>query len=557
MRSLRLNTLALLLALGTAAGCARCGGAPKAVTPTERFIAPNSAVVLLVPSLATFAQQSADVLATAGTFPGGKDLLDARAVIGARLTFDPFDATSIGGTGLDPARGLALSAVVGARGENNPDVVVTLPIADPVKFEASVTKIAKERLEANERTAEAGAPEVITWRAAAGGPVLFAYAVAERTAIVSFGPAAVETVRAAAAIPATGSIGSNPAWQKTSKALGDGLAFQIYVPAGSPALKELPQLKDGFAAGLRGGRDRIGVAVAMLLGDREAGLRAAVAKGESNALLAKLDPGAAWVVRGDSDPGQRTDLQAVVDALTKQGMPPPVIDLVKDFVSSLGGGSAMGIGLLPPVLGSKAKLAEAPLAAVRAEVLVSVKDPEKMTATIQKAIDMVTEQSAPPAGKKAKGAKRAAPPKPDFGKNPWRLPLPGGEVAAAVADGKLALVAGPAGALEALMARSGTVFKGPTPAADKALKGASGGMYVDVPRLAAAVRSYPESAFGDGDQGAMIKSMVDQYSSAAARIVAVSVAGELVEGAARGELLFEVMPVAPPAPPVPAAPAAK
>jgi len=242
-------------------------------------------------------------------------------------------------------------------------------------------------------------------------------------------------------------------------------------------------------------------------------------------------------------------MQPYLEAWAKTGIPEPAIALMKDLISSLGTGSAMGIGVIPPAADSTAKLMEAPLAAIRAEVLTTLKDPEKMTATIQAAIDMASEGMAPPPppakGKRAK--KVAAPAKPDFGKNPWRFPLPGGEIAAAVADGKFALTVGPAGALEALLARTGTAFKGPTPAADKALRTGSGGMYIDVPRLAAAAKAFPEAAFGEGSEGAMAKSMIDQWSTSAARVLAISVGTELADGAARGELLVEVTPTAAPA----------
>jgi hypothetical protein len=284
----------------------------------------------------------------------------------------------------------------------------------------------------------------------------------------------------------------------------------------------------------------------MLLGSREAAMRAAVAKGESAALLAKLEPGAFWVARGDGDPGQSTDVQTVVDALTKQGSSEPAIALIKDVLASLGTGSALGVGVIPPAAGSKVKLAAAPASAVRAEILLSLKDSEKMTSAVQRAIDMVTAMAAPPPQAFAKGrkAKAGSPAKPSFGKNPWRFPLPGGEVAAAVADGRFALVVGPPGSLEALLARTGTAFKGPTPASEKALRTGSGGMYIDVPKLAKAVQSVPESAFGEGGEGAMVKSMVDQWSASAARIIAISVGSDLVDGAARGELLIEVTPTA-------------
>ncbi|MGB8931520.1 MAG: hypothetical protein WCC48_09775 [Anaeromyxobacteraceae bacterium] len=540
MRTLRLPSLAVAIAF--TAGCSQCGSRPP--PPTERFVAADAAAVFIVPSLAALAQQSSDVLATAVTFQGGKELLDARAVIAGRLTFDPFDAASIASSGLDPARGLALSGVIGKGGESSPDLVLSLPIADAKKFEAAVTRLAQERLSATARDAE-GAPQVVVWREAAGGEPLFAYALVERTAIVSFGQSAMDAVRTALAIPAAATIASRPEYQRTMKALGDGLGFEFYVPAGSPALKEVPQLKDGFAAGVRGGRDRIGVAAAMLLGPREAAYRDAVAKGESAALLSKLDPGAACVARGDGNPSLTTDLQGVADAMTKQGIPAPAIAILKDFVGALGSGSALGIGLLPPDPKAKGRLAEAPLAALRAEVLASLSDPDRMTAAIQRAVDLVTEQATASRGA---GAKAKAAPRPSFGKNPWRLPLAGGEIAAAVADGKLAIALGPTGSLEALLARSGTTFKAPTPAAEKALHGGTGGMFLDVPKLAAAARSYPEAAFGAGQQGVMLKSMVDQWSNTAARVTAVSLSSALVEGAVRSELLVEVAPAPSPAP---------
>jgi hypothetical protein len=206
------------------------------------------------------------------------------------------------------------------------------------------------------------------------------------------------------------------------------------------------------------------------------------------------------------------------------------------------------MGILPPPAKPGVMFQAAPLAFVRVELLASLKDPARMTAAIQSAFDMVIAKAeqAPPKGKLAKKGKKA---KLDFGRNPWRLPLPGGEIALAVADGKLALVAGPPKALEALLARSGTIFKAPTPTAEKAMQGATGGMFIDVPKLAAAAKAFPESTYGGGSEGAMVKSMVDQWATTAARITAVSVTADLVEGNARGELLFEVTPTAPaPAP---------
>src|SRR5574341_135507 len=121
---LRLPLLALTLVI--AAGCARCGSRPQ--PPVERFVAADTAAILLIPSLEGFARQSSEILGTAGGLPFGTALLDARSVLSGRLSFDPFDAAAIAAAGLDPKRGAAIFGRVGDRGPDAPDVVLSLPV---------------------------------------------------------------------------------------------------------------------------------------------------------------------------------------------------------------------------------------------------------------------------------------------------------------------------------------------------------------------------------------------------------------------------------------------
>jgi hypothetical protein len=448
-------------------------------------------------------------------------------VITGRLGFDPFDAAAVAAAGLDPKRGLALSGRSGPRGPSAPDVVLSLPVGDAGKLETTLSSLAKERMGATERTVDAGAPEVIVWRTSTGGPIVLAWAIVERTALLSAGEAAVAAVRAAAAVPANATLAEVPAYQRATKALPDGLAAKVFVPAGSPALQELAQFKDGLAVGLRAAPDRLGISAAVPLGAREPAFKAAVAGGRSLALLGQLDPAAVLVVRGEGTAGSAADPAELSAALALQKIPGAAGALVSDFVGSLAGSSALAFSVLPQK-GKPAQLQAEPLRLFTAEILLSLSDPARMTAAIQRAVDELG--GAGPRGK----AKLAV------GTNPWRFPFAGGEVAASVADGKLALAIGPAKTLEALLARSGSAFKGPTAAADEALKSQTGGMFLDVPRLAAAVKALPEEAFGPGQQGVMLKSMTDQWATSAERITAVSLASSLVEGFARGELLIEV-----------------
>lgn len=521
------HRLALLLALAVA-GCSRCGTS-RPPPPAERYVAPDAAVAMVVPTLELFARQSSDVLSAAATFPFGTTVTDTRSVIRGRLGFDPFDAASMAEAGLDPKRGLALWGRAGPRGANSPDVVFNLPVGQREKLEATLAAIAKERLGATDRTVDAGPPEVIVWRTATGGPIVLAWSVVDGTVLLSAGEAAVAAVRAAAAVPETATLAQLPAYQAATKALGDGLAARVFVPAGSPALQELTQFKDGLALGLRGAPDRLGVAVAVPLGAREATVKAAVAGGSSSALLAQLNPGALLVVRGEGTSGTATDPAELSAALAQQGISGAAGTLVTDFVAALGGSSAMAVTVLPQ-RGKPAALQAEPLRLFSAEIVLALKDADRMTSAIQRAVDEL--------GGAAAGGKG----KLKVGRNPWRFPIAGGEVAAAVKDGKLALAVGPAKTLEALLARTGSTFKGPTAASDQALKGNTGGMFLDVPRLAAAVKALPEESFGPGQQGVMLKSVADQWATSAERIAAVSLASALVEGFARGELLIEVKP---------------
>src|SRR5512140_851351 len=128
--------LAVALAvLALSAGCSRSSSKP-APAP-ERFVGADAAAVVVVPSLEALSQQGSEVLASAATFPGGQALQDGRAVLQARLGFDPFDPASLSGAGLDPKRGAAVGLrTSGAGAEAPPEVTVSLPVADAAKLDA-------------------------------------------------------------------------------------------------------------------------------------------------------------------------------------------------------------------------------------------------------------------------------------------------------------------------------------------------------------------------------------------------------------------------------------
>lgn len=524
---------ALLLSL-LASGCARCG-APKAGPPPERYLAPDAAVAVVIPSLERLSTQAADLLAAAATFPGGARLLDGRALAGVRLGFDPFDPASVRATGVDVRRGAGFSSTAPPADEP-PDVLAALPLADASAFEAFVERLARDRAGATVKATSPGPAPIVTWRAVEGGPVLVAYAIARgegETALLSVGPAAPARVQAALAVPADGHLGTTAAYRTATAALGSGDGLQLFVRPGTPGLAAAPRLAGGFAVGVRGGRDRLQVTGALLLGAREPAARAALAaaRGRSAALLAKLDPAALLVTRGDGDLASAAWRDELEQVLAGERLSPSARELIRDGVASLGAGSAFGFGLVArgPRAGEGAPgLRDAPLAWLRAELLLSLQDPARARDVLGRAAASV------PAGQPV-----------ERGEGRLALPLAGGELAVAVDGDRLAVVAGPRGALAALLARSGSAFPGPTPASGRALAGETGGLLLDGGRTAAALRAVPPVAWGDDLVGSAWRANAERVAAFAERIAAVTASGALAPGAEVVELSVELKPAAP------------
>src|SRR6266568_630738 len=155
-RALRATLLAALALLG----CARCGPPPS---PPERFLAGSTALAVIVPRLGAAQEQAAALLATAGTFPAAADLAEALPALRAQLGFDPLQPPGAAEAGLDPEGGLAIALAPG-----QPPLLV-LPARDAGRLEATVARLAADRLGARRReVVRAGGREVITFHAAGG-----------------------------------------------------------------------------------------------------------------------------------------------------------------------------------------------------------------------------------------------------------------------------------------------------------------------------------------------------------------------------------------------------
>ncbi|HYD42663.1 MAG TPA: hypothetical protein VEB43_17675 [Anaeromyxobacter sp.] len=510
----------LLLAL------AACKKAP----PPERFIAGDTAMAVVVPSLASFAMQGTDVLDTAATFPGGQNVNDLRAVAESRLGFDLFDAASLAKAGFDPKRGAAVGFRMDEGGP--PEMIAALPAGDEKKLAETLDVLAKERMQLETRSTEG---DVVKW-GPEGGPAMLAYAFTEKTVVVGAGPTALELVQAALKVPKDGHLGAKPDYKAALQAAGAGQAVVWYFSSQGPMF-ELPQLapmremfKKGFALGLSGAKDRLAFAVGMPLDDESP--FAKMGKADASPLVARLDPNAGWVARSDTDAATTFEFQRPMlrNMLETMGAPEGFRKAVDDAFGAISGGTAMSVGVVPVEAGAPS-IREAPLAFFRVELLVGIKDAAKTKEAIRA---LVKEGPRMPPGEELDLS----------GDGPWTFPAVGGEVGVAVEDKQLLLVAGPKGSLEALGARSGTTFKPPTATATKALQGSMGGMYIDVPKLAGGLKVIPAAAFGDDPEGTVLHSNVQKVASVLSRFTAVSVSADVKDKTYRGELVIEVAPPA-------------
>lgn len=509
MRSSRLFALPFLLL-----SLAACKKAP----PTERFIAPDVAMAVVFPSLDSFARQTADVLDTAATFPGGQQIDDFRAVAKSRVGFDLFDAKSMAQAGVDPKRGMA----VGLRSPTDrEDAVVVFPVADEKKFGETADTLAKKGLGLEVRSEEKG---VVTW-AKKDEDVSFAYALTEKSALFALGDGAVDRIRWALAVPKDGHLGTQAGYKASIEAVGVGQALVFYTPANAEMAQVSPHLKMGFAIGLSGARDRVALAIGVPLEEGSPLLKGE--KVDAGPLVAKLDPGAAWVARSDVDMSSSIDEEkkAALEVVALVSPDPQTKALVSDAFDALGGAAAFGAGVVPSPA-PDASIQRGPLGLFRVELLLGLRDQAKMKGVLQ-----ALAAKADPGLVEAKS--------PD---GPWVMKKAGGEVGVAVEPTRLLLAVGPTGALQALTARDDSKFQPPTEAAKKAFQSSLAGMFVDVPKLLGNIKALPVSAYGEGEGAARSQVFVQQGLESFGRVKAVSGSSERKGKAVRAELVIEVAP---------------
>jgi hypothetical protein len=490
--------------------------------------------VIVVPELRRAARELATLEDVASAFPGSAQVPELRRSLTAQLGFDVLDPDGLSGAGIDPRRGLA----VGLESSSAPAIVV-LPVRDAGALRGLVKRVARERLGASHEAPLEGSPSAYTYAPEGGGPPVLALGLAEdgHVAVLAAGPGSPAAVRTALARKAADSLAETAGWRDLRKAFGERYAFlfAFLVPDGSRAA-ELP-FDHPMAVGLTAlpGSVRLGARVQI---DR-ATAAALPGRGDAKARAGALSPQAPLVLRWDGDPAALGRvLVARVPEHDRRWLADRGFDVQKDLFDLFAPGVAASVSLSPRLdlsdLSDVALRAD-PLRLVSFELSGEVRD-EKAAGPALARLPALFAALQEPVGK----------PRPatvDPTGRAGRISLASGEIAWRLEGKELRLVGGPAGALDALLARKGG-WTAPTKDAATALEGGLGGAVLAPRRLAASVRALPDDAFGTGPFGFVVRGIVDRYLEALETVAAVSVRAEPAEGALLVETRIEVPPPA-------------
>jgi|GEM_PF-1710562 len=527
---------AFAAALLLAAGCARCAAPPTRAAP-ERHLPATAPFLLVVPMLEPAVRDLAALKRTLASIPAAAQLDEAFQAVKLQLGFDPLEPSGLDQAGIDPRGGGGV-----AFGPGPP--LLLLPVADAARFEATLQRLARDRLGASVRSAEAVSGRRVTVFRREGSPApAMAWMAVGSLALVSAGPESPRTVAEAAALPAEQALAGSPHWRVASAFLGNGYPIQLLAPARSPVLSDVPAAYEGAALGLRAGAASLSARAALLLGpERAPAWRALAGAGPEAAAragtdeVARLPSDASLVIRFGGDPvalGRR--LVPRLPRRVSEALLAARLDLERDLLGALAPGAALSVSLAPTftVEGlSSSRLGPGsgdPFRLVGLDGLARVRDPARFKAFLAR-LGLV----APRWGARLTGRATT-----DGGS--WKLSLGAARLACSLSGERLAVAGGP-DRLEPLSRRAaagGPGYAAPTRASRAALASGVAAAVLDVRNAVAAVRALPQEAYGTGPDGFVTRSLVDRFLEPASRLEAVSLRLDVTPEAALIDLEIE------------------
>jgi hypothetical protein len=509
-------------------GCGRCTRDPAAAP--ERHVPPSSAAVV-IPELADAVRDANAVLATAAKFPAAARLSEWTAGVRAQLGFDALTEKGLESAGID-ARGGAAYAETGS------GALLVLPIGDERAFDATVTRLARDRMGAGHRVeSRRGSAKVVALSRAPGGAAEIAYAQVGHVAILARGPSATDAVAAAATLAPEATLAETPSWKEARDALGRGhVVVAFRGPATAPRGVLAALARDGAAIGISGNADRIQGRAALLLSEererawREFAAEPARAASEDFERLPR-DSFLAARFGGDPVPAFRRALWTFPELARALGA--AGIDAERDLFPALAPGIAAGLALAPTFDATavsrrgRGAAAEDPFRLFHLSAFARTRSPEQARTAIE-----ALAKAARDAGATVTATGEPA--------SSWSVAKDGAQLDVALAPDRILVAGGPRrlDELEHLRA-SGGGWSAPTSGARGLATGGAGALVLDFGSLVRSARALPSSAYGTGPDAFVMRSIAERILDPASRLEVATVRVDLGERAVRADFVLE------------------
>jgi hypothetical protein len=527
--------IALVLVVLCALSCSRCQKKPEVVSekPTElaSLLDKQEDAVVYVPQLGRLGAHALQLsqlkLAGLGAqLAGVGEISAAWADVKKQLGFDPTTPEGISSAGLDPNG----PVLVGQKADGS--VVAVVTVGDDAKFDATVTRLMKDRLRSSARTEVNG---VVLYSNAPGQPSSFGYLRVGKLAAFSNGPASQATLSAVKGRAREASLASDAvASQLIANSAEQDLA--VYVPKTSTLATQV-----GLGQGVRVQAalrpHRAEVALDMPLSTAQTTLVASMQATAGQDLVAHLDSDAFLVGHTGVDPAT---LWPVLDTLTPAGFRQMLLNMgirANEQLSNLKPGAAMSLAMPTTV-----DLSHMPSFDPRET------NPFRYVylAGLGRAKDVNLSKTALADVKKFGKDSGADIVESTQGNVPvYTFKYALGEGASIAFDGELVAVSGGEGRLPPLLTRlhapppTAGQSQGPVIPGDDAARfnGAGSAMYLDISKVVERMSALPASAYGLG--GFAIQAAVARWLAALSEIHSILVTADYREQPS-GELHVEV-----------------
>lgn len=529
-----LPVLAIALVVGA---CSRCGKPLGGGPPTAelaRQLPKAAEAVLIVPDLRVIGDKAAILqqlklatfLAQVQGFATAEDYVSA---VMAQVGVDLRKPDELKKAGIDPGRGLGVALLAGERAYS------VVGVSDADKLRETLTRLARDRLGASAVDTQVHeGVRLTTFARSAGSPPALGLLVKDRFAFIAAG-ASVQHLSEWAALPASGSLAEDAAYNASARRLPGDRDLLVHVPSGATASTRF--LLAGSSVAVRLTREALVLTSDTPWPDTQRSLDVVTPK-DGPELMGLLPQDAFLVARFSGDPLLLEPyLPMLFGRHVDRAVQETGFDFKGEILSNLKPGQVLAISVAPSAkLGGDLPSFDVrhtnPFRYLHLTAAAEAKDATKAAQTLERIPPFAQRFAA-----HVEPAERG-------GQKVYLTTYSQGEGAHLALKGNDLIMAAPEQRLLEALARVGQKSEGPGLMADAALKKvfSKGGLVavLDLPRLTDSVKALPSEAWGVG--GFAIKATTVRWLEAINDLRAITLVVSSQERAVQAELALRMTP---------------